>query len=79
MRYGQYCQLNKPQTYPNLSASYRLFQHGADERVRTADPRFTKAMLYQLSYIGITPAIITDKQKSASTLSHLLNSAKLTE
>ena len=25
---------------------------GADERIRTSDPCFTKALLYQLSYIG---------------------------
>ena len=28
-------------------------KNGADERNRTGDLRFTKALLYQLSYIGI--------------------------
>ena len=27
---------------------------GADERIRTADLRITNALLYQLSYVGIT-------------------------
>jgi hypothetical protein len=27
-------------------------KNGADERTRTVDLRFTKALLYQLSYIG---------------------------
>ena len=26
---------------------------GADDRARTCDPRFTKPLLYQLSYIGL--------------------------
>ena len=30
----------------------------ADERDRTSDPRFTKALLYQLSYIGIFPIYV---------------------
>jgi hypothetical protein len=29
-----------------------FYFNGADERTRTADLRFTKALLYQLSYIG---------------------------
>jgi hypothetical protein len=30
--------------------------NGADKRIRTADLRFTKAPLYQLSYIGMSTA-----------------------
>ncbi len=32
----------------------------ADERDRTSDPRFTKALLYQLSYIGIASPLGAD-------------------
>ena len=28
---------------------------GADERIRTADPLFTKQLLCQLSYVGVRP------------------------
>jgi 8-oxo-dGTP pyrophosphatase MutT (NUDIX family) len=31
--------------------------NGADDRTRTGDLRFTKALLYQLSYIGVSPSI----------------------
>lgn len=30
---------------------------GADDRDRTCDPRFTKPLLYQLSYIGMTAPV----------------------
>ena len=34
---------------------YKLISRYADERIRTSDPRFTIPVLYQLSYVGMTP------------------------
>ncbi len=36
-----------------MDCSLRIFP-GADRRTRTADPRITNALLYQLSHIGKT-------------------------
>lgn len=33
-------------------------QYGADDRDRTCDPRFTKPLLYQLSYIGKSVGVV---------------------
>ena len=43
----------------------------ADERIRTSDLSFTKALLYQLSYIGISlinVAVLSYEAKSESIL-----------
>lgn len=32
-----------------------FIRNGADDRIRTGDLRFTRALLYQLSHIGIAP------------------------
>ena len=37
---------------PAVLTRGRGFKNGADERNRTGDLRFTKALLYQLSYIS---------------------------
>ena len=34
-----------------------VFKFGADGRIRTGDPLFTKQLLYQLSYVGLAPII----------------------
>jgi hypothetical protein len=31
-----------------------LVENGADDGIRTRDLRFTKPLLYQLSYVGVT-------------------------
>ena len=36
-----------------------IFLDGADDGIRTRDLRFTKPLLYQLSYVGVTRAKIT--------------------
>ncbi len=47
---------------------------GADERDRTSDPRFTKALLYQLSYIGIFLIYVA---KEVLQLSRLIRATEL--
>ena len=37
---------------PLVALFYKRLKGGAAERARTSDPRFTKAVLYQLSYGG---------------------------
>ena len=39
--------------------------YGADTRIRTADLRFTKPLLCQLSYAGVGKAILRDPRTAA--------------
>jgi hypothetical protein len=39
----------------------------ADGRDRTGDNRFTRAVLYQLSYVGECPIVRSDQSRTAET------------
>ena|ERR1700736_5989016 len=45
-----------PPTFYSGVAAPKAFGAGADDGIRTRDLRFTKPLLYQLSYVGATPA-----------------------
>ena len=40
---------------------------GADDGIRTRDLRFTKPLLYQLSYVGVAAAAVGDRGRAAGT------------
>src|SRR2546422_2741372 len=46
------------------SCRFRVVEGGlADERIRTADPLFTKQLLCQLSYVGVRPDYMKPAQR----------------
>ncbi len=55
---GLRCQVQQPGTANSKEAAHRIVQAtmkreaGADDGIRTRDLRFTKPLLYQLSYVG---------------------------
>jgi hypothetical protein len=53
---NQHFEFSEPTCAVESSSKWLILflKNGADERNRTGDLRFTKALLYQLSYIGIT-------------------------
>ena len=54
-RYHEHDSTDGGNIVPSLCTVSHCAKFGAKARDRTGDPRFTKAMLYQLSYFGVIP------------------------